>query len=177
VFRAGIVYGTMFDGGDAGLGTVFQLHGAGGQILNSFNGLRGASPLTGPAIGADGTLYGTTWRGGNPKDCPNSPGCGTVWKRAPFSELRLLHSFAFFTNEKDGQTPMSRLLLDENTGTLYGTTFYGGTGTQCGGDHGECGTVFEVVVLPWSTWARLVPGMARAGRGEGRQAAGSSPRR
>jgi hypothetical protein len=58
--------------------------------------------------------------------------------------LKVLHSFAFFTNKEDGQTPLSPLLLDEATGTLYGTTFYGGTGTRCGGVNGSCGTVFQV---------------------------------
>ena len=39
---------------------------------------------------------------------------------------------------------MSPLLLDPDNGILYGTTFYGGTGTNCGGDGGSCGTIFQV---------------------------------
>jgi hypothetical protein len=35
--------------------------------------------------------------------------------------------------------------------------------------------VDPLVVLPWQTWAWLVPGMARPGRGEGRQCAGAPP--
>jgi uncharacterized repeat protein (TIGR03803 family) len=38
--------------------------------------------------------------------------------------------------------PVSPLLLANDI--LYGTTFNGGTGTQCGGDGGSCGTVFKV---------------------------------
>jgi uncharacterized repeat protein (TIGR03803 family) len=146
LYRNGVVYGTAFSGGAGGLGTVFQLSGKSGKVLHAFTGPDGAYPLTPPIIDASGTLYGTTWEGGNPKSCPDSPGCGTVWKRAPFSNVKVLHSFAFFTNKEDGQTPLSPLLLDEATGTLYGTTFYGGTGTRCGGVNGSCGTVFQVGV-------------------------------
>jgi hypothetical protein len=143
---SGLIYGTAFDGGDAGVGTLFQLAGAkSNKVLFSFDGPHGASPLTGPTLDLSGNLYGTTWRGGNPTDCPNSPGCGTVWKRLPNSKVaRVLHSFAFFTRPKDGQTPMSPLVRDAKTDTFYGTTLYGGIGTQCGGDNGACGTVFQV---------------------------------
>jgi hypothetical protein len=144
---SGLVYGTTFST-NSGPGTVFQLAGVGNnKILTAFDGVHGASPLTGPIIDPSGTLYGTTWEGGDPNACPNSPGCGTVWKRLKNSKLnvvRVLHSFAFFTNPRDGQTPMSPLARDPATGTLYGTTFYGGTGTQCGGIRGDCGMVFLV---------------------------------
>jgi hypothetical protein len=143
---SGLIYGTAGDGGAAGVGTLFQLAGVkSNKVLFSFDGPHGASPLTGPTLDPSGDIYGTTWRGGNPADCPNSPGCGTVWKRLPNAKVvRVLHSFAFFTNPKDGQTPMSPLERDPKTGTLYGTTYYGGAGTQCGGNNGDCGTVFEV---------------------------------
>ena len=35
-------------------------------------------------------------------------------------------------------------MLDAENYTLYGTTFYGGTGTSCGGYNGSCGTIFSV---------------------------------
>ena len=139
------IYGTAFDGGAGGVGTVFQLIARGrGKVLHAFTGPDGAYPLVGPIIDPSGTLYGTTWEGGNPSACPNSPGCGTIWKLAPSSKEKVLHSFAFFTHKGDGMTPMSPLLRDDTTGALYGTTFNGGTGTQCGGVGGSCGTVFQV---------------------------------
>jgi uncharacterized repeat protein (TIGR03803 family) len=151
---SGLIYGTAFDGGPNGIGTVFQLAGAASnKVLAAFDGPHGANPLAGPILDPSGTLYGTSWRGGNPNACPNSPGCGTVWKRLRSSTAHaviVLHSFAFFTDPKDGemgqigQPAAAPLARDPATGTLYGTTLYGGTGTQCGGDHGDCGTVFRV---------------------------------
>jgi uncharacterized repeat protein (TIGR03803 family) len=154
VDRSGLVYGTAFDGGANGIGTVFQLAGVrNNKVLTVFDGAHGANPLAGPILDPSGTLYGTTWRGGNPNACPNSPGCGTVWKRLRNSSAHaviVLHSFAFFTDLKDGemgqigQPAAAPLAREPATGTLYGTTLYGGTGTQCGGSHGDCGTVFRV---------------------------------
>jgi uncharacterized repeat protein (TIGR03803 family) len=51
---------------------------------------------------------------------------------------------AFFSHHRDGHSPISPLALDAESGTLYGTTFYGGTGTDCGGDFGSCGTIFSI---------------------------------
>ena len=110
-------------------------------ILTNVSGFRPYGQLV---QGPDGTLYGTTLQGGSPKDCPESPGCGTVWELPPFSRLKVLHSFAFFTKNKDGMSPLSPLALDEKTGIVYGTTYNGGTGSVCGGDFGSCGTVFQV---------------------------------
>jgi uncharacterized repeat protein (TIGR03803 family) len=93
-------------------------------------------------MAADGTLYGTTRSGGNPKACPNSPGCGVVWKRTPAGRQKVLHSFKFFTSNKDGLAPISPLVLDPTTGTIYGTTVFGGKGTICGGN--GCGIIFEI---------------------------------
>jgi hypothetical protein len=114
-FRA--LYGTAVDDSGSIFGTVFQLTGHGtGRIVHGFSGPDGAFPLEPPTIDASGTIYGTTWEGGNPKDCPSSPGCGTVWKQARHSKAQVLHSFAFFTNPRDGQTPMSPLVRDDTTG-------------------------------------------------------------
>jgi uncharacterized repeat protein (TIGR03803 family) len=138
-----IVYGTAYYG--AAQGTLFRFDDKGGKILHAFEAPPdGTNPQMPPTLAPDGTLYGTTTRGGKPDDCPNSPGCGTVWKKAPGAKLKILHSFRFYRRPRDGSVPLSRLVLDEATGTLYGTTYYGGTGTQCGGVNGSCGTIFSL---------------------------------
>ena len=85
--------------------------------------------------------------GGNPKACPNSPGCGTIWRKPLSSREKVLHSMSFYAHPRDGQSPISPLVLDPATGTLYGTTYYGGTGTICGGFNGSCGTIFSIDTL------------------------------
>ncbi|HEY1709936.1 MAG TPA: choice-of-anchor tandem repeat GloVer-containing protein [Rhizomicrobium sp.] len=142
VVRNGIVYGTAFDGAYAG--TLFQFSGQGGKILHGFMGPDGAYPQTPPIVGSDGTLYGTTYEGGKPADCPESPGCGVVWKQSPGASETKLHSMAFFTQPRDGMNPNAPLVLDAHTGTLYGATPAGGLGTECGAVGGSCGTVFTI---------------------------------
>jgi len=139
----GTLFGTAFDGEFAG--TVFRMDQFGkGKILHAFGGPEGLYPQAPPILGPDGAMYGTASEGGRPRDCPESPGCGVVWKKPPFSRQKVLHSFRFFTRNQDGMSPVSPLVLDEATGTLYGTTFYGGKGTTCGGVGGSCGTIFKI---------------------------------
>ncbi len=52
--------------------------------------------------------------------------------------LDVLHTF---TGGADGGDPMAGLTQD-SAGNLYGTTYFGGTGGNCG--EGECGVVFRV---------------------------------
>jgi hypothetical protein len=139
----GTIFGTMFDGKSSG--TVFRMDKNGkGKVLHEFDGPDGAYPQAPPILDQNGALWGTTWEGGHPKDCPNSPGCGVIWKKPPSSKQKVMHSFRFFAQNKDGQDSRSALALDEATGTLYGTTYYGGRGTGCGGLGGSCGTVFKI---------------------------------
>jgi uncharacterized repeat protein (TIGR03803 family) len=146
VLDGSTLYGTAFDGSEEGTqsGTIFQIGAAGGNatVLHGFGLSDGAGPLAPPVLGPDGSLYGTTVNGGKSTDCPNSPGCGVVWKRSAGGRFKILHSFAFFRRPKDGMSPMSPLVLDATSLTSYGTTYYGGTGTNCGGVNGSCGTVF-----------------------------------
>ncbi|MCA7118425.1 MAG: PEP-CTERM sorting domain-containing protein, partial [Acidibrevibacterium sp.] len=69
-------YGTTYDGGSAGDGTVFSLNPTTGALstLASFTGSNGANPYAG-LISVGGTLYGTTEGGG-------SAGDGTVFSLA-----------------------------------------------------------------------------------------------
>jgi uncharacterized repeat protein (TIGR03803 family) len=99
VDAAGAIYGATFAGGDNDLGVVYRFDPARGNlvVLHSFaGGAEGANPLAGLARDRDGTLYGTTSRGGG-TDCDiggGIMGCGTVFKLdAASGTLTTLHVF------------------------------------------------------------------------------------
>lgn len=115
------LYGTTYAGGAHGDGTVFSFDPATGKerILYSFcrqlNCADGENPEA-PLIEAKGKLYGTTYNGG-------ADSLGSVFAvELTTGKEKVLHSFGSGT---DGVAPTAGL-LDVN-GTLYGTTFYGGT--------------------------------------------------
>lgn len=94
------------------VGTVFKVTTNGLLTsLQAFAGTNGANSLAGLVLGRDGSLYGTTFRGGN-------SGYGTVFKVTTNGVLTAL------TN---GVEPSARLVLGGD-GNLYGTTAYGGSG-------------------------------------------------
>jgi hypothetical protein len=133
---AGNIYGTTMDGGFAGgecrgvgqggpgCGTVFRLVPPVKQgqpwteeILYSFSGQDGATPLAGVVLGASGSLFGSTSAGGYPA------AAGTVFELQPHGtghswEEQMLH---VFTDGWDGSNPSAKLTLD-TVGNLYGTT-------------------------------------------------------
>jgi uncharacterized repeat protein (TIGR03803 family) len=104
------------------------------QVLAAFVGAgAGSAPMAGLALGADGTLYGTTSDGGI-----NPCYCGTVFSLRHSGStwtLNTLHSF----RGGDGAIPVARLLVDSH-GDLFGTTADGGSGCSSG-----CGIVFELI--------------------------------
>lgn len=123
----GALYGTTYGGGaSAGWGTVFRVNTAGQEhVLYRFQaGKDGAHPYGG-LTAVSGTLYGTTYQGGD-------TGNGAVFK---ISTAGIEHVIYSFKSGSDGQYPYGRLLAIG--GELYGTT-YGG-----GGVYGW-GTVFKV---------------------------------
>jgi uncharacterized repeat protein (TIGR03803 family) len=138
-----MLYGTTTTGGMCNAcGTVFSLDPKTGveKVLHSFQGGAndGDTPYAG-LIDVKGTLYGTTLNGGN-----NNCGCGTVFSINPKTGVEsVVYAFndALDCNSNcDGREPWARLL---NVGSiLYGTTYYGGTGTACGSL--GCGTVFSI---------------------------------
>ena len=127
------LYGTTVEGGTDNNGTVYSITMNGNlRMLHSFSGAPdGANPLAG-LTNVKGTLYGTTAQGG--LKCGD---CGTVFRISTTGQEKVLHKFSF---TPDGGDPQAAL-IDVN-GTLYGTTFYGGSG--CGSANGGCGTVFSI---------------------------------
>ena len=125
--QAGNLYGTTNIGGSANAGVVYKLDPAGHEtVLFSFSGgVDGGYPEAGVILDTAGNLYGTTQQGG--------AGSGVVFKlNTATGQETPLYTFKGFP---DGVYPEAGVVLDA-AGTLYGTTYYGGSG----GD----GTVYKV---------------------------------
>jgi len=122
----GSFYGTTYQGGTSGNGTVFKVTASGTlTTLVSFNGTDGRYPEAGLVEGSDGAFYGTTSRGG-------ASDHGTVFKITTAGVHHVLHSF----NTPSGRYPQARLILGSD-GNFYGTTYQGGAS-------GSNGTVFRI---------------------------------
>jgi len=117
----GFLYGTTFDGGTFGRGTVYKLDAAGTLMtLHAFIGSRdGASPSAPLIQAADGRIYGTTTQGGG-------FGGGTVFRLDAAGTLTTLYAFRHpLQNGTDGWYPNTGLTQAAD-GRLYGTTRDGG---------------------------------------------------
>ena len=124
---AGNLFGTTFDGGKSGYGTIFEIpHDTSTiQTIASFKNTDGANPSAAVALDPSGNLYGTTRNGG-------PSGVGTVFEIPHRTgTIQTLASF----NWTSGAFPYDDLTLD-GSGNLYGTTAYGGAAGK--------GTVFEI---------------------------------
>ncbi len=123
----GNFYGTTEYGGTNGNGMVFQI-GANGSFtpLYSFTGRAdGARPDSGLLLAGDGYFYGTASGGG-------TNNYGTIFQISTNGSFTLLYSF---TNGTDGADP-GACLIQASNGSLYGTTWYGGSN--------GFGTVFRI---------------------------------
>jgi uncharacterized repeat protein (TIGR03803 family) len=121
----GNFYGTTYEGGTNGYGTVFRISPAGKEtIIHSFAAIPGDGyqPSAELVQGSDGNLYGTTT-------------AGTVFWISLAGSFSNLYSF--------GSSIYPQRLVQGSDGNLYGTTTYGGTSTNCGGG---CGTVFRLAI-------------------------------
>jgi len=128
-----VLYGSTFEGGSVGLGTVFSLARTAGAwtetVLHSFTGgADGVNPQGGLTVqqtrGGQTILYGTTFYGG-------SSNAGTVFAlTSPASgdgawTETILHNFA----GPDGANPWEGVTIGSAPASpvvLYGTTAYGG---------------------------------------------------
>jgi len=126
----GSLYGTTYEGGQDGYGTLFKLSldGSGYEVLYSFGATfaAGLGPLAGLVQASNGSLYGTTSGGG-------SSGAGTVFKLNSDGSDEVLYSFG--ASAGDGWEPQAGLVQASN-GSLYGTTWNGGSNGR--------GTVFKL---------------------------------
>jgi uncharacterized repeat protein (TIGR03803 family) len=152
---SGALYGTTGEGGALGMGTVFKLTPptiAGGtwteHVLYSFTGgSDGGNPQAGVVLDASGTLYGTTYQGG---EC----GLGTVFavsRNGTGWQETVLHSFGCGVESKtDGRFPVAGL-----TANTTGTGYYGTT--NLGGIH-DGGTVFSLTppIVSGGQWQETV---------------------
>jgi uncharacterized repeat protein (TIGR03803 family) len=129
------LYGTAYQGGSAGYGTVFKVNtdGTGFATLHSFTAFSattpqtnsdGALPLAGLILSGR-TLYGTA-------SCGGSGGLGTVFKVN--TDGTGFATTCTFTKRSDGVRSCGSMVLLGNT--LFGTAEYGGSA--------ECGTVFAL---------------------------------
>jgi len=135
----GKFYGTTVAGGGnpCNCGSVFRVTGGGIEnVLFPFGSggsfLDGSSPTGTLVRGPDGNFYGTTTAGGQ-----QFGGSGTVFKITPAGALTTLHAFGGYPG--DGSIPYAGLTFGSD-GTLYGTTFQGGSqAAAC-----NCGTLFQI---------------------------------
>jgi uncharacterized repeat protein (TIGR03803 family) len=111
----GNFYGTTYQGGVSGYGTVFRMTPGGTVTFPvSFNGSDGGYPYAGLTLGQDGNLYGTTAFGGEFGD-------GTVFQMTTNGVLSTLASF----NGENGSLPVGTLVQGQD-GNFYGVSLYGG---------------------------------------------------
>ena len=133
----GNFYGTTFNGGTSGYGTVFEFATNGVlTTLVSFGNTNGAYPQAGVIQGLDGNFYGTTTAGGAYTN-QYGLGDGTIFKLGTNGMLTTLVSF----DGTNGASPEGGLVQSVD-GSFYGTTANGGTNGY--------GTIFRlsVIVLP-----------------------------
>jgi uncharacterized repeat protein (TIGR03803 family) len=121
------------------------------RVLYEFKGgADGYLPAAGLIFDIAGNLYGTTYEGG----FENS---GTVFELTPnghggWTET-LIHLFSL--NNGNGYAPLAGLILD-SAGNLYGTTYWGGSGTCQTGNYVGCGTVFQLIPNGGGSWTENV---------------------
>jgi uncharacterized repeat protein (TIGR03803 family) len=101
------------------------------RVIHRFVGGSDGTNPSSDLIYVDGRLYGTAAQGG----VGSGNGLGLVYSITTSGKIKILHDFA---GSSDGAKPEGGLV--EVDGTLYGTTYFGGTpGSRYGG-----GTVYSI---------------------------------
>jgi uncharacterized repeat protein (TIGR03803 family) len=151
---AGDIFGTTQLGGASSDGTIFQLvnNGDGGwteNVLHSFNGSDGASPLGNVVFDTAGNVYGMTGGGG-------INGQGVAYRLAPSSGSWTYSVIHAFTGGKDGSYPLYQSgLIFDHSGNLYGATSDGvDSGGDCNGE--DCGSIIELTPNLDGSWGEGV---------------------
>lgn len=134
--RLGNIYGMTQEGGSGSgsAGIAFKLTQSGGEwtlsILHSFSeaGGDGYGPQGGLIFDAAGNLYGMTSEGG--------AGFGTAFELKSSGGAWTENLLYNFNEGSSGEHPQGSTLIMDQAGSLYGTTYSGGTGHN--------GTVFEM---------------------------------
>jgi uncharacterized repeat protein (TIGR03803 family) len=137
----GDLYGTTYEGGKHGAGTVFRFTPSGTlTTLYSFcsgdSCSDGSNPYADLVQGVDGDLYGVTDYGG-------AYSKGTVFKITPRGALTTLYSFCVQSGCPDGSQPYGGLVQATN-GDFYGATVYGGANDSLDCAPYNCGTIFKI---------------------------------
>jgi uncharacterized repeat protein (TIGR03803 family) len=142
--KGGVLYGTTYEGGTNDDGVVFSLtppkNGNGPyteQTVWTFTGGNdGAYPEAPVTLDKSGVLYGTTSYGANKN--------GSAFKLTPPAQRHgaWTETTLWDFSGTDGSQPCAGLTADKH-GVLYGTTYQGGSGTNCGGASG-CGVAFSL---------------------------------
>jgi uncharacterized repeat protein (TIGR03803 family) len=129
-----LLYGTTTYGGKYDAGTVFSISPSGTErVLHSFGGSSdGTNPLGG-LVAIHGALYGTAPSGGSTTNCP--AGCGVLYRITTAGSEGVVYAFK---GGSDGEYPEAPPI--DVRGTLYGTTYHGGTQSNC---VLSCGTIFK----------------------------------
>jgi uncharacterized repeat protein (TIGR03803 family) len=127
--KNGNFYGSTFDGGTRGYGTIFEITSQGKlTTLHSFGYADGAGPVAGLVQAKNGNFYGTTLYGG-------AQGAGAVFEMTSGGKLTTLYSLCSQKGCADGTGPYAGLVQAKD-GNFYGTTYGGGAHNH--------GTVFQI---------------------------------
>jgi uncharacterized repeat protein (TIGR03803 family) len=132
---SGKLYGTTCFGGAYNGGSIFSIDTDGSDfstITSFYGGIDNGAYPTGSLLLSGGLLYGTTTEGGEADK-------GTVFAaNKNGGHVKIIHNFT--GGPDDGDSPRGSLIMDRNTGTLYGMTSGGGQYTYSFTN----GTIFSV---------------------------------
>jgi uncharacterized repeat protein (TIGR03803 family) len=137
--ESGTLYGTTEEGGGScpyGCGTVFSITTGGPEKkLYSFQGGSDGATPTSSLVSLNGELYGTTV--GAVGVSGTEIADATVFSITPTGTEKVLYDFGY--KSAQGWSPFGGLV--DVSGTLYGTTQYGGS---CASGSDGCGTIFSI---------------------------------